>query len=395
MKPILEISNLSKKYAISDNRLAYRSLREELKNVLKRRSGKQDFWALKDVEFEAFEGDCIGIIGRNGAGKSTLLKILSRITPPTTGDITLRGRVASLLEVGTGFHPELTGRENIYLNGAILGLQKREIKEKFDAIIDFSGVEKFLETPLKHYSSGMQLRLAFAVAAHLEPEILIVDEVLAVGDAEFQEKCIGKMTEVVHGGRTVLFVSHDMNAITKLCKKGIILNHGKIVKTGAINDVVATYSNKLAADLNSATDSIQNRKIVGDVLLKKLDINFEHNSLSINLELAEDIHSVSSIILNIFTQNGERISLIDYRPVLKKANIQGTSSTLYLNSEIDFSQYVEGVYFFTLGIEANKADWFETDRLSVDVIESDAPTQYATKYRGHIMTPNTSNIKIS
>ncbi|MGY3211431.1 ABC transporter ATP-binding protein [Mucilaginibacter sp. HD30] len=199
-------------------------------------------WSLKDVNFEVKQGDAIGIVGRNGAGKSTLLKLLSQITAPTTGLIKAHGRIASLLEVGTGFHPELTGRENIYLNGAILGMRKHEIKRKFDEIVDFSGVERYINTPVKRYSSGMYVRLAFAVAAHLESEILIVDEVLAVGDAEFQRKCLGKMGDVTKGeGRTVLFVSHNMSAVSTLCNSGIYLKNGQLINSGKINSVIAAY----------------------------------------------------------------------------------------------------------------------------------------------------------
>ncbi len=203
---------------------------------------REEFWALRDVSFELERGKVLGIIGRNGAGKSTLLKILSRITEPSEGRVTIRGRVASLLEVGTGFHPELTGRENIFLNGSILGMTRAEIKSKFDEIVDFAGVEKFLDTPVKRYSSGMYVRLAFAVAAHLEPEILIVDEVLAVGDAEFQKKCLGKMREVSRGeGRTVLFVSHNMAAISGLCQRAILLDHGDMVMDGTVDRVISQY----------------------------------------------------------------------------------------------------------------------------------------------------------
>ena len=205
-------------------------------------SAKEEFWALQDISFEIKEGEAIGVIGRNGAGKSTLLKILSRITEPTRGRFEINGRVSSLLEVGTGFHMELTGRENIYLNGTILGMRRTEIKQKLDEIIAFSGVEQFLDTPVKHYSSGMKVRLAFSVAAHLEPEVLIIDEVLAVGDAEFQKKCLGKMEEVSKKeGRTVLFVSHNMAAVEELCGKGILLENGRIVKIGASGDVVNSY----------------------------------------------------------------------------------------------------------------------------------------------------------
>jgi lipopolysaccharide transport system ATP-binding protein len=203
----------------------------------------EEFWALRDVSFDVRRGEVVGVIGRNGAGKSTLLKVLSQITEPTTGRVTIKGRVASLLEVGTGFHPELTGRENIYLNGAILGMSRREIKDKFDEIVDFAEVERFLDTPVKRYSSGMYMRLAFAVSAHLEPEILVVDEVLAVGDAEFQRKCLGKMSEVAAGGRTVLFVSHNMGVVANLCASAILLRKGSVEAAGPITEIVGRYMN--------------------------------------------------------------------------------------------------------------------------------------------------------
>lgn len=207
--------------------------------------GSSDYvWSLRDINFEIEQGDAVGIIGRNGAGKSTLLKLLSKVTKPTTGNIYTNGRIASLLEVGTGFHPEMTGRENVYLNGAILGMTKKEITRKFDEIVDFSGVERYIDTPVKRYSSGMYVRLAFAVAAHLESEILIVDEVLAVGDAEFQKKCLGKMGDVTKGeGRTVLFVSHDLNAISQICNTGILLNKGLVEYIGSARETISTYLN--------------------------------------------------------------------------------------------------------------------------------------------------------
>lgn len=201
----------------------------------------ETIWALDDINFKLKQGEALGIIGRNGAGKSTLLKIMSRVTAPTSGEVKVKGRIASLLEVGTGFHPELTGRENIYLNGAILGMSRTEVNKKFDEIVDFSGVEKFIDTPVKRYSSGMYVRLAFAVAAHLEPEILVVDEVLAVGDAEFQKKCLGKMSDVAGSGRTVLFVSHNMPAILRLCSSAILLERGQLVKQGSTMDVTNYY----------------------------------------------------------------------------------------------------------------------------------------------------------
>lgn len=235
MKPILEIQSVSKRFNIHHEGGPYLSLRDRLTEFAKFKSSKknkEEFWALKDVSFDVMRGDSVGIIGKNGAGKSTLLKILSKITPPTHGKIITRGRIASLLEVGTGFHPELTGRENVYLNGSILGMRKKEIDARFDEIIDFAGTEKFLDTPLKHYSSGMQLRLAFAVAAFLEPEILVIDEVLAVGDAEFQKKCLGKMEDVSNSGRTILFVSHSMTAIQTLCNKTVYVAKG--ISTGIL-----------------------------------------------------------------------------------------------------------------------------------------------------------------
>jgi lipopolysaccharide transport system ATP-binding protein len=248
MKPIIKIDNLSKQYRIGA-REAYSTLRDTLMGTLrspfKRFAGngktKETIWALSDVSLEVAPGEVLGIVGRNGAGKSTLLKILSRITEPTTGRVELYGRVGSLLEVGTGFHPELTGRENIYLNGAILGMQRREIEKKFDEIVAFAEIEKFLDTPVKRYSSGMYMRLAFAVAAHLEPEILLVDEVLAVGDAQFQKKCLGKMSQVAKQGRTVLFVSHNMTAIKSLCRRVAWLDQGQIVESGNTEQVVLSY----------------------------------------------------------------------------------------------------------------------------------------------------------
>ena len=247
---VILVEGLSKRYQLG-RKQKHRNFGEACASALsapfKRLVGRgevegDEFWALKDVNFEVQRGDVVGIIGRNGAGKSTLLKILSHITPPTTGSITLRGRVASLLEVGTGFHPELTGRENIYLNGAMLGMRRDEIRRKFDEIVAFSEVEQFLETPVKRYSSGMYVRLAFAVAAHLEPEILVVDEVLAVGDVAFQKKCLGKMQEVsTRAGRTVLFVSHNMAAVQSLCNRGIFLSSGAIELIGSAADAVNAY----------------------------------------------------------------------------------------------------------------------------------------------------------
>lgn len=247
---MIQIENLSKKYYVRGQGPLYHTLRDSITNKLKsifvRKNNPklQEFWALKDINMTIDRGDRLAIIGRNGSGKSTLLKILSRITVPTKGKITIKGKVASLLEVGTGFHPELTGKENIFLNGSLLGMTKHEIRKKYDEIVNFAGIEGFLETPVKHYSSGMSVRLGFAVAAHLEPDIMIVDEVLAVGDDVFQRKCISKMKEVSRQGRTIIFITHNMKMID-FCNKGIYLEKGKLIPTNDINDCVDKYLNNM------------------------------------------------------------------------------------------------------------------------------------------------------
>lgn len=301
-EPILEIKNLSKKFRLHHESKSYVTLRESLVSMF--HSSKkldEDFWVLKDLNFNVSIGESLGIIGRNGAGKSTLLKILSRISPPTSGSIISRGRMASLLEVGTGFHMELTGRENIFMNGSLLGMRRQEIKARFDEIIAFAGVERFLDTPLKHYSSGMQLRLAFSVAAHLEPEILIIDEVLAVGDAGFQRKCIGKMEEISKQGRTILFVSHNFSAVQSLCSRCIYLRNGGIAATGSPQDVIQEYLKDI-----SDQGSGQKRSgrlgdevaVLHDVRLTNTSgervqwVDFEHEfAIEFEYEILEDGHS--------------------------------------------------------------------------------------------------------
>lgn len=291
----ISVQNLGKNYIIGHKKQGdfRNSVGDKLKGIFRPdASEKEIFWALKDINFEIKHGEAVGIIGRNGAGKSTLLKILSRITDPSTGRFEINGRVSSLLEVGTGFHAELSGRENIYLNGTILGMKRAEIKQKFEEIVEFSGVEKFLDTPVKHYSSGMKVRLAFSVAAHLEPEILIVDEVLAVGDAEFQKKCLGKMDQVSKNeGRTVIFVSHNMGAVQSLCSKGIHLEKGKTFFNGNIGDALSSYM-----DMNQVVSEKYVNKYVNNETIyidkvylntslpdnihefgKKLEINFHLN----------------------------------------------------------------------------------------------------------------------
>ena len=276
MDSVIKIENLSKKFRLRALQAGNETLRDILANAVKFGRGAKEktgetLWALRDVSFEVPRGATLGVIGRNGAGKSTLLKILSRITKPTGGKVTLRGRVGSLLEIGTGFHAELSGRENIYLNGAVLGMKRREIEKKFDEIVAFSDLERFLETPVKHYSSGMYMRLAFAVAAHLEPEILIVDEVLAVGDAEFQKKCLGKMNEVARGGRTVLFVSHNAAALQRLCKTGVYLERGALKSYGEMQTVLAQYQSDVDAEGESKSGERQSAETVSEGEIRYID----------------------------------------------------------------------------------------------------------------------------
>ena len=308
MSAIIEVKDLSKSYTIShEGKEKYTTLRDVVarkakkifsfpnSNNLEKNGTKEEFWALKDVEFKIAKGDRVGIIGRNGAGKSTLLKILSRIVEPTSGSIKIKGRVASLLEVGTGFHPELTGRENIFLNGAILGMSRAEIRKHFDAIVDFAEIEKFLDTPVKRYSSGMYVRLAFAVAAHLEPEILIIDEVLAVGDAQFQKKCLGKMEDVSKNeGRTVLFVSHNMGTILQLCTSCILIKSGKVEEIGNPPHIVERYYN------NDKSETYINQHSDADIFLKQFFVCDNDGNPQSNFAHKEDIHFRMVIGINKF-----------------------------------------------------------------------------------------------
>ncbi|WP_047550998.1 ABC transporter ATP-binding protein [Psychroserpens sp. Hel_I_66] len=329
-KPIIKIENLSKQYRLGtigtgtlshDINRWWHTVRGKEDPYLKvgeandrsKKGNSEYVWALKDLNFEVKQGEILGIIGKNGAGKSTLLKLLSRVTAPTTGKITCHGRIASLLEVGTGFHPELTGRENIYLNGAILGMTKKEIASKFEEIVDFAGCENYIETPVKRYSSGMYVRLAFAVAAHLEPDILVVDEVLAVGDAEFQKKAIGKMQEVSQGqGRTVIFVSHNMASIRSLCTNAIVMENGKCVFSGSTNESVEFYLE------NNKMDGLQTKytstaTTTSDLRIKQARI-FPKNGqilvgekLSIDTEIESDTENLVNLHLGIYKMTGEKI----------------------------------------------------------------------------------------
>lgn len=292
----ISIQHVSKTYSIGQERDG--SLRGTISSFFKPRYAKNEsFWALKDVSFDVEKGDVVGIIGKNGAGKSTLLKILSQITKPTEGKIEINGRIASLLEVGTGFHPELTGRENIFLNGTILGMTRKEVQVKFDEIVAFSGIEKFIDTPVKHYSSGMYVRLAFAVAAHLEPEILIIDEVLAVGDAEFQKKCLGKMKDVAGEGRTVLFVSHQLGSVKMLCNKGVLIKKGEVKFVGKIDEAISRYLNS-DTYTNYIKSSADKPCYVASAVIGDKRINFD---------FSQDIEFDISVKYNTERSNDDRI----------------------------------------------------------------------------------------
>jgi lipopolysaccharide transport system ATP-binding protein len=305
-------------------------------------------YSLQDINFEINQGDAVGIIGRNGAGKSTLLKILSRVTTPTTGKINIKGRVASLLEVGTGFHPELTGRENIYLNGAILGMRKREIDRKLDEIIDFSGVERYIDTPVKRYSSGMYVRLAFAVAAHLESEILIVDEVLAVGDAEFQKKCLGKMGEVSKGeGRTVLFVSHNMAAVQSLCNKGILLENGCIIGDSLIDSVLSMYDNSHISKCWKNSQMIYKEF---DLISLNVDVIGEQPNLKLSLDFSiyNKFISTKNAFVAFYISSSDSFPLMESIPGYSTINFSLQENITKYSALINISNIIPGNY--NLGI---------------------------------------------
>jgi len=334
-------------------------------NIRSEKGSSDVVYSLQDVDFTIEQGDAVGIIGRNGAGKSTLLKILSRVTTPSTGRIGINGRVASLLEVGTGFHPELTGRENIYLNGAILGMRKREIDRKLDEIIDFSGVERYIDTPVKRYSSGMYVRLAFAVAAHLESEILIVDEVLAVGDAEFQKKCLGKMGEVSKGeGRTVLFVSHNMAAINSLCKKVILLKKGMVNLFGNSNFVLSSYTSSLSENDGSQKfeNDINKAVCVKSVWINQEKINFSivfERKLEIKIEIFENLDCLYSVEFLIRDATGYPISFIPYGFTTKKMITSNIGLIKKLTFEINLPFLAEGEYHLDLMLVDPMVKFFE------------------------------------
>lgn len=375
MTPILEIQNISKKFRIHHEHQPYLSFRDKISSLLRSSSKADDeeFWALKNIRFEVSRGESLGIIGKNGAGKSTLLKILSKITPPTSGKIISRGRIASLLEVGTGFHPELTGKENVFLNGSILGMKQKEIEKKFDEIVDFSGVEKFLDTPLKHYSSGMQLRLAFAVAAFLEPEILVIDEVLAVGDSEFQKKCINKMGEISKdSGRTILFVSHNMAAIQNLCNKVAYLNKGELETIGNPDQVISHYLSDAAAVHSIQLADRKDRRGNGSIRFVSTELTDMHNEklqafqsgragvFNIKLERKKNTEVRDlKIAMGIDDEFGQRITHLNNDATNQTLNLTGSESIVQI--VIDKLPLKQGRYSFTLFSTVNGeiADWIQ------------------------------------
>jgi len=403
MAKAIKVESLSKAYQLGD--FGTGTISRDIERFIARVRGKEDpflrigeindraikgesdiVWSLKDMDFEIEQGDAVGIIGRNGAGKSTLLKILSRITSPTLGTVKVKGRVASLLEVGTGFHPELTGRENIYLNGAILGMRKKEIKRKFDEIVDFSGVERYIDTPVKRYSSGMYVRLAFAVAAHLESEILIVDEVLAVGDAEFQKKCLGKMGDVSKGeGRTVLFVSHNMEAVEMLCNKTMYLHRGMTKNYGNTPQIITQYLNNTDEKLTAHTENVS----LGTDMFIDLGITYEQITAGENLNFILKVFSKSGyqptdLSLLIYNEKDVRVSIIDLRNELKEIN--SAINTYEIKGTVLGVNLLPGFYNIKLYVKSDNFDansnnlvqFLVKEKYNSDIIP------YPTNVRGYV-----------
>lgn len=379
MTTVISVENLSKSYRLgqigtgtfsNDLKLWWAKMRGKPNPLLKigetdhgNRDG-EELWALRDISFTVQQGEVLGIIGKNGAGKSTLLKILSRVTAPTSGVIKVKGRIASLLEVGTGFHPELTGRENIYLNGAILGMTRQEVARKFDEIVDFSGVEKFIDTPVKRYSSGMYVRLAFAVAAHLEPEILVVDEVLAVGDAEFQKKCLGKMGEVAQGGRTVLFVSHNMGAIRYLCSRAMLIEKGHLRTEGDVDEAIHMYNHTSDGEKELLTTYQSKRTQSETPYIKKIEMiqidkrnGAFHGDLPIeikcNLSLSDITHEV---VLTILIRNEQGVVVVHTTDEFSNFSIGSKNER---NCIIPPKVISSGKYYITLALGIRNQELFE------------------------------------
>jgi lipopolysaccharide transport system ATP-binding protein len=391
MKSIIDVINISKKFKYGQKQL-YLTLRESFIDFCKKpfsllnnqtKRTENEFFALNNISFQISQGESVGIIGRNGAGKSTLLKILSRITPPTKGKIILHGRVSSLLEIGTGFHQELTGRENIYLNGAIMGMKQKEIKQKFDEIVDFAETEKFLDTPVKHYSSGMYIRLAFAIAAHINSEILLIDEELAVGDTAFQKKCLGKMENVASQGRTVLFVSHNMEAVRRICSRVILLDKGK-VSADSITEKSMTVYNKLLRDIKiegeTAIGDTTVRRGSGIIRFTKVEIQNRHHRKQINFRMGETIRfkisykvfqNIQGLIISISLRSGKTREIItsDKHVLSKKMIKQGTNGSVTIewpNTNICPGEYP--FYFHICPFEGRSMDFDVLDDLTSPLI---------------------------
>lgn len=386
MKPIIKIENLSKQYRLGE--VGTGSFSHDINRWWHKMRGKEDpysligekndrtikgnsdyVWALKGIGFEVMPGEVLGIIGKNGAGKSTLLKLLSRVTAPTTGTIEARGRIASLLEVGTGFHPELTGRENVYLNGAVLGMRKKEIEAKFDEIVSFAGCERYIDTPVKRYSSGMKVRLGFAVAAHLEPEILVVDEVLAVGDAEFQKKAIGKMEEVSKGqGRTVLFVSHNMQSILKLCTRGLILQNGENCYQGNVEDVVQKYLDQSKQE-NQTVDF--SRPHIKEILLNKQEL-YSSKRFKLSIHFGSP-HPIKYPNIGVVVKNKYQIPVFGTNGVLNNSNytkevfFEGTAQLVIEELKLLPGEYFCDIYFTGENIQT---EFFE-NYLQFEILKAD------------------------
>lgn len=397
MKPIIKVENLSKQYRLGT--IGTGTLRQDVSRWMHKIRGKEDpylkigetndrsskgeseyVWALKDINFEVMPGEVLGIIGKNGAGKSTLLKILSKVTGPTTGRIDYNGRIGSLLEVGTGFHPELTGRENIFLNGAILGMTKHEIRSKLDEIIDFSGCERYIDTPVKRYSSGMTVRLGFAVAAHLEPEILIVDEVLAVGDAEFQKKAIGKMQDVSRNeGRTVLFVSHNMAAVKNLCNNGIVLQNGSISYSSTIENSISFYLKNMAGSESNIDVSKRKERVgSGHSILTSIRINNntiatcgEPLNISLTFNCKDETFQYPKLLVSINNENEECILFFDSSTLSDFPNIFNLQTKVSIDISNDFN-LAPGKYYINVALFENQqlSDYLQY-ALYFDVIEGD------------------------
>ncbi|HVU06305.1 MAG TPA: ABC transporter ATP-binding protein [Candidatus Paceibacterota bacterium] len=401
MKPIIEVKGVGKRYSISHYRGKYVALRDVLMNIVKSPfkffkqkaknvagiGTKEEFWALKGIDFQVMPGEVIGIIGRNGAGKSTLLKILTGITPPSEGEIVMRGRVASLLEVGTGFHPELTGRENIFLNGAILGMKKKEIAKNFESIVEFAGIEKFIDTPVKYYSSGMYVRLAFSVAAHMEPDILLVDEVLAVGDAEFQKKCLGKMEEVTQAqGRTILFVSHNLSAVRSLCKTCILLEKGKIKMIGETEKVIDRYLQE--ASLLSVTEFEPKDQ---DAFVTKVTIKDEDGELTPRIPVSKDFtvqvdytikREIERSILSLYIHADGELLLVTSDSDKKGEAFDREPGTYSTTVKIPKFLFNVGIHTFDVHLHDPGIRSFDTKKdVNFEILDVDNPRSKV--YRGY------------